>query len=182
MTGRTRPHRLSWWCRFWRSRRAIFPGVGVPCRATGPMAQYRQCLACAVGSAVHVTGQREHSVEIRTVRRRLRSAIVEKASVASAGNRPQHSGRIHGRDNTLVQNASIAGGDGTTCKLDIAVWRRTIAGSLMAPILTCRVAMWSCGRAAIARIRAVADTSTSPRSPEKRATPSPAAKAAASPA
>ena len=74
----------------------------------------------------------------------------------------------HGRIDILVNNAGITGGNGTTWELDPAVWRRVIEVNLIAPYLTCRAVVPQ-----MIERRAMAASSTSPRWPARKATPTP---------
>ena len=118
---------------------------------------------------VHAKGELSALGEVST-------AVVELTDDAAVSAAAAAVIAAQGRIDILVNNAGITGGNGATWELDPAVWRKVIEVNLVAPFLTCRAVapqMVAQGYAA---------SSTSPRSPAKRATPTPATTAPARPA
>jgi len=74
----------------------------------------------------------------------------------------------HGKVDILVNNAGITGGNGKLWELDPATWRRVVDVNLIGPYLTCRALVPHMIERAI-----MAASSTSPRSPARRAIPMP---------
>ena len=92
--------------------------------------------------------------------------LTDEAAVAAATG--AHDRRSTASIDILVNNAGITGGNGTTWELAPDVWRRVIEVNLVAPYLDLPR-----GRAAHDRSKATAASSTSRRSPARKATRTP---------
>ena len=96
---------------------------------------------------------------------RVSAHVVELTSQASVDAATAATMGEHRRIDVLVNNAGIAGGNGTTWELDPDVWRRVIDVNLIGPFLTCRAVvphMLAAGYGRIVNVASIAGKEGNP--------------------